>query len=58
MVYNYISIYYRQMNLNYVTFEPVMISKGGIIGIPLFEPMTETMKRAMRWLNSTNQGIM
>ncbi len=37
--------------LNYVTFEPVMISSGGIMGIPIFETMAETMKRAMLWLN-------
>src|SRR6218665_3917609 len=41
---------------NYVTFEPVMISSGGIIGIPLFERFCETMKRAMSWLNKTNPG--
>jgi hypothetical protein len=42
--------------LNYVTFEPVMLSSGGIIGIPLFEKISETMKRAMAWLNRTAPG--
>lgn len=39
---------------NYVTFEPVMLSSGGIIGIPLFERLSETMKRAMVWLGKCN----
>ncbi|KAI0231165.1 hypothetical protein LSAT2_018495 [Lamellibrachia satsuma] len=39
--------------LNYVTFEPLMISSGGIIGIPLFQTMDETMKRAVAWLNQS-----
>lgn len=39
--------------LTYVTFEPIMLSSGGIIGIPLFEKLSETMKRAMAWLNRT-----
>ena len=42
--------------LNYVTFEPLMISSGGIIGIPLFQTMDETMKRAMNWINQTPPG--
>ena len=42
--------------LTYVTFEPIMLSSGGIIGIPLFEKLTETMKRAMAWLNRTAPG--
>ena len=42
--------------LAYVTFEPIMLSSGGIIGIPLFEKLSETMKRAMAWLNRTAPG--
>ena len=42
--------------LTYVTFEPIMLSSGGIIGIPLFEKLSETMKRAMAWLNRTAPG--
>jgi len=42
--------------LSYVTFEPIMLSSGGIIGIPLFEKLSETMKRAMTWLNRTALG--
>ena len=42
--------------LSYVTFEPIMLSSGGIIGIPLFEKLSETMKRAMTWLNRTAPG--
>jgi len=42
--------------LTYVTFEPIMLSSGGIIGIPLFEKLSETMKRAMAWLNRTSPG--
>ncbi|ESO08151.1 hypothetical protein HELRODRAFT_169891 [Helobdella robusta] len=41
----------------YVTFEPMMLSSGGIIGIPLFERLSETMKRAMLWLNRTNSDV-
>jgi len=33
-----------------------MLSSGGIIGIPLFEKLSETMKRAMAWLNRTAPG--
>ena len=43
--------------LTYVTFEPIMLSSGGIIGIPLFEKLSETMKRAMAWLNRTAPGL-
>ena len=42
--------------LNYATFEPRMVSSGGIIGIPIFESMAETMKKAMHWLNKTRPG--
>ena len=42
--------------IQYVTFEPVMLSSGGIIGIPLFERFSETMKRAMSWLNKSSPG--
>ncbi len=42
--------------LNYVTFEPVMLSSGGFIGIPMFETLAETMRRAMSWLNKTRPG--
>ena len=33
-----------------------MLSTGGIIGIPIFETMSETMKRAMLWLNRNGDG--
>ena len=46
----------RPFNLTYVTFEPVMLSSGGIIGIPVFETMADTMRRAMAWLNRTHPG--
>ncbi|ESO08471.1 hypothetical protein HELRODRAFT_190744 [Helobdella robusta] len=48
---------YQQLNPNYVTFEPVMLSSGGIIGIPLFERLSETMKRAMLWLSQCSPDI-
>ena len=41
----------KAVELNYVTFEPFMVSSGGIIGIPLFESLGDTMKRAMAWFN-------
>ena len=43
------------LRLSYVTFEPMIISTGGIIGIPIFETMAETMKRAMVWLNRNSE---
>ena len=42
------------IRLNYVTFEPQKISSGGITGIPLYESMGDTMKRAMVWLARNN----
>lgn len=54
MYLSFLSFVFRTLDLNYVTFEPMMLSRGGIMGIPLFESITETMKRAMRWLNNTN----
>ncbi|KAK2168610.1 hypothetical protein LSH36_15g00029 [Paralvinella palmiformis] len=47
----------RPIFLNYVTFEPVMLSSGGIIGIPVFETLAETMRRAMAWLNKTRPDV-
>ena len=38
------------ISANYATFEPLMLSAGGVIGIPLFERLSETMRRAMMWL--------
>ena len=46
----------RLLHLNYVTFEPIMVSTGGIIGIPIFETQSETMRRAMAWLNKTGEN--
>lgn len=41
----------ERLLLSYVTFQPVMISTGGIMGMPIFESMTDTMRRLMIWLN-------
>ena len=49
---------HRPVFLNYATFQPMLISSGGIIGIPLFETMAENMKRAMSWLNKTSPGTL
>ena len=45
------------LRLNYVTFEPLMVSTGGIIGIPIFESQSETMRRAMLWLSKTGKYL-
>jgi len=47
----------RPLVVNYVTFEPLMLSSGGIFGIPLFETMSQTMKRAINWLQTVDQGL-
>jgi len=47
----------RPLVVNYVTFEPHMLSSGGIFGIPLFESMSQTMKRAIDWLQMVDQGL-
>lgn len=47
--------HYGLLRLNYVTFEPRMISTGGIFGIPIYESMAITMKRAMMWLNRNSK---
>jgi len=46
----------RPLLINYATFEPLMLSSGGIFGIPLFENLSQTMKRAMVWLQTSNPG--
>ena len=46
----------RPIVVNYVTFEPLMLSSGGIFGIPLFESMAQTMKRAIDWLQTVDSG--
>ena len=46
----------RPLLVNYVTFEPLMLSSGGIFGIPLFETMAQTMKRAIDWLQTVGPG--
>lgn len=47
----------RPLAVNYVTFEPQMLSSGGIFGIPLFETMSQTMKRAMDWLQMVDADL-
>ena len=47
----------RPLLVNYVTFEPLMLSSGGIFGIPLFESMAQTMKRAIDWLQTVDPGL-
>ena len=47
----------RPLEVNYVTFEPLMLSSGGIFGIPLFETMAQTMKRAIDWLQMVDPGL-
>jgi len=47
----------RPLVVNYVTFEPLMLSSGGIFGIPLFESMSQTMKRAIDWLQMVDPGL-
>jgi hypothetical protein len=47
----------RPLNVDYITFQPLILSSGGIFGIPLFETIAQTMKRAITWLNQTSPGI-
>ena len=47
----------RPLVVNYVTFEPLMLSSGGIFGIPLFESMSQTMKRTIDWLQVVDPGL-
>jgi hypothetical protein len=47
----------RPLAIDYVTFEPLILSSGGIFGIPLFETVAQTMKRAIIWLQQTTPGI-
>ena len=46
----------RPLTIDYVTFEPLILSSGGIFGIPLFETISQTMKRAIIWLQQTTPG--
>jgi len=48
----------RPLVVNYVTFEPSMLSSGGIFGIPLFESMSQTMRRAIDWLRMVDPGLL
>ena len=44
------------VNLTYATFTPFLLSSGGIIGIPLFQTVPDTVKRLQVWLGEIDPG--
>ena len=43
------------VQLTYRTFMPAKLKDGGFMSIPVYEPQTETCKRAQCWCNATGQ---
>ena len=45
------------LTLSYRTFAPCVITTGSTFTEPEYEAQTETMKRAMAWLNATGKMV-
>ena len=48
---------FRSVSLNYKTFYPLQIQRGGSFNVPEFESMSQTVERARVWINSVERHL-